>query len=296
MKMPRPTAAITRAGGDEAGTEPVVFLALVEQHLEAADGDDEQAEAPVIDAFFAFADCGQIGRVLDNAVGEVEREHADGDVDEEDPAPTVVVDDPAADGGAEDGCEDDGHAIDGEGHAAFCGGEGIGEDGLLAGLKAAAGRALEYAEEDEHAEGGRESAEQGGHGEKQHAGHVKALAADAVGDPSADGQDDGVGDEVAGEDPGGFVAAGGEGAADVGHGDVGDGGVQGLHEGGQGDGDGNDPGVGARPPGVVERECGGRGQRGSFLGVGGGMGPVDLGFVLSRVTDWGAGWKVERVG
>ena len=37
------------------------------------------------------------------------------------------------------------------------------------------------------------------------AGHVEALAAEAVGEPSGDGKDDGGGDEVAGEDPGGFV-------------------------------------------------------------------------------------------
>jgi hypothetical protein len=45
--------------------------------------------------------------------------------------------------------------------------EGVGEDGLLAGLEAAAGCALQDAAEDEHAERGRESAEQRGHGEEQ---------------------------------------------------------------------------------------------------------------------------------
>ena len=86
------------------------------------------------------------------------------------------------------------------------------------------------------------------------AGHVKALAADAVGDPSADGQHHGIGDQIAGQHPGGFVAAGRERAADVRHGHVGDGGVERLHEGGQRDGDGDDPGIGAGPPGVVKRE------------------------------------------
>ena len=91
------------AGDDEAGAEPVVFLAFVEHDLERADGDDEQAESPVVDAFAALADVGEVGRIFDDAVGEVEGEDADGDVEEEDPAPAVVVDDPAADGGAEDG-------------------------------------------------------------------------------------------------------------------------------------------------------------------------------------------------
>ena len=147
-------------GDDEAGAEPVVFLAFVEHDLEGADGDDEQAEAPVVDAFAALADFGEVGRVFDEAVGEIERDDADGDVEEEDPAPGVVVDDPAADGGAEDGRDDDGDSVDGEGHAAFLRWEGVGEDGLLAGLEAAAGRALQHAEEDQHGKRGGEAAEQ----------------------------------------------------------------------------------------------------------------------------------------
>ena len=34
-------------GHDEAGTEPVVFLAFVEHDLQGADGDDEQSETPI---------------------------------------------------------------------------------------------------------------------------------------------------------------------------------------------------------------------------------------------------------
>ena len=238
---------------------------FVEHDLEGGDEEDEQAESPVVDAFSFLAALGEVGRVFDEALGENEREDADGDVEEEEPAPAGVVDDPAADGGAEGGREDDGHAVDGEGHAAFLGREGVGEDGLFAGLEASAGCALEDAEEDEHGEGGGESAEQRGEGEEGDAAHVEALAADAVGDPAADGQDDGVGDEVAGEDPGGFADAGAEGAGDVRHGDVDDGGVERLHESGEGDGDGDDPGIGFGPPCIVEVEGAGRGQEWSFF-------------------------------
>ena len=252
---------------DEAGGEPVVFLTFVEHHLEGGDEDDEEAEAPVVDAFLLFADVGEVRRVFDEALGEVEGEDADGDVEEEEPAPGEVVGNPAAEGGAERGGEDDGHAIDGEGHGALFRGEGVGEDGLLRGLEAAAGEALNDAEEDERAEGGGEAAEERGEGEEEDAGHVEALAPNAVGDPAGDGEDDGVGDEIAGEDPGGFIAGGGEGAGDVTHGDVDDGGVERLHEGGQGDGDGDDPGVGAGSPGVVEAEGLG-GQTGVLVGRG----------------------------
>ena len=108
---------------------------------------------------------------------------------------------------------------------------------------------------------GASAAEQRGNGEEEDAAHVEAFAADAVGDPAADGQHHGVGDEVAGEDPGGLFGAGAERAADVGHGDVGDGGVERLHEGGEGDGDGDGPGVGAGSPGVMECGCRRGGQR-----------------------------------
>ncbi len=82
-----------------------------------------------------------------------------------------------------------------------------------------------------------------GDGEERDAGHVVVLAAEDAGEPRGHGQDDGVGDEVGGEDPGDFVVGAAEAAGDVGQRDVGDGGVEQLHEGGEGDGEGDDPWV-----------------------------------------------------
>ena len=65
-------------------------------------------------------------------------------------------------------------------------------------------------------------------------------------EPVGGGKDDGVGDEVAGEHPGGFVGGGGERAGDVGQRDGGDGGVEHLHEGGEHDRGGDEPRVDAR--------------------------------------------------
>ena len=101
--------------------------------------------------------------------------------------------------------------------------------------------ALQDAGEDEEREGVGDAAEEGADGEERDAGHVEALAAEAVGEPAGDGQDDGGGDEVAGEHPGGFFLTGAESAGHVGQGDVGDGGVEHLHEGGEGDGEGDRP-------------------------------------------------------
>ena len=99
--------------------------------------------------------------------------------------------------------------------------------------------------EEQEAEGGGGSAGKAGDGEDGDAGHEEALAAEVEGEPVAGGEDDGVGDEVAGEDPGGFVGGGGERAGDVGERDGGDGGVEHLHEGGEHDGRGDEPGVDA---------------------------------------------------
>ncbi len=67
------------------------------------------------------------------------------------------------------------------------------------------------------------------------------------------GKNDGVGDEIGGEDPGGFLLRGAEAAGDVRQGDVGDGGVEHLHEGGQGDRHGDDPRIDAGTPGALFR-------------------------------------------
>ena len=71
------------------------------------------------------------------------------DIEEEDPAPRVVVGDPAADGRPDGGRHHHGHAINSESDTALFRREGIGQDCALAGLQAPAGRALNDAEEDQ---------------------------------------------------------------------------------------------------------------------------------------------------
>ncbi len=116
------------------------------------------------------------------------------------------------------------------------------------------------------AEGGGGSAGEAGDGEDDDAGDEEAFAAEAERAPVAGGEDDGVGDEIAGENPGGFVVGGGEGAGDVREGDRGDGGVKHLHEGGQHDGRGDEPGIDPLGDfsGVVGRYSCGAGHRVAF--------------------------------
>ena len=180
---------------------------------------------------------------MDEAVGEEEGEQADGDVDEEDPAPVVVVGDPAAEDGADGRRGDDGDGVEREGRGAFGWREGVDEDGLFDRREAAAADALQDAGDEHDVEAGGDAAEERRDGEEGDAGHVVVLAAEDAGEPGGHGEDDGVGDEVGGEDPGDFVVGAAEAAGDVGQRDVGDGGVEQLHEGGEGDGEGDDPGV-----------------------------------------------------
>ncbi len=84
--------------------------------------------------------------------------------------------------------------------------------------------------------------------EERNAGHVKALAAETIGQPARDGKNDCAGDEITGENPRRLFLAGAERTGDVREGDVGDGGVEDLHEGGEGDGERDRPRIVAGLP------------------------------------------------
>ena len=135
----------------------------------------------------------------------------------------------------------------------FGGREGVGEDGLFGGCKAAAANALQDAAEDKERKRRSDAAESRADAEERDADHVELLAPDEGGHVGAGGEDDGVGYEIRGEDPGGFVLRGAEAAGDVGQGDVADGGVEDLHEGGEGDRHGDDPRVDAGAPWALYR-------------------------------------------
>jgi hypothetical protein len=105
---------------DEGRAEPVVDLATVEEDLEGGGTEADERDADAVDAEFSVLADGlalfSVGLgVVDVTVGEEEGEDADGDVDEKDPAPVVVVGDPAAEDGADCGCGDDGYGVEGEG-------------------------------------------------------------------------------------------------------------------------------------------------------------------------------------
>ena len=108
--------------------EPVVFLAFVEDDLQAAGPDNEQAEADVVEG--AHLGVLDVGRIVDEAADHDDGENADGNVDVEGVAPAKCVGEPAAQRGAEHRSTNDSEAVGGHGLGAVLEGEALEQDGL----------------------------------------------------------------------------------------------------------------------------------------------------------------------
>ena len=135
---------------------------------------------------------------MDEAADHDDGENADGDVDVEGVAPAPGVGKPAAEGGTEHRRAYDSQAVGGHGFGAILEREAFKQDGLRQGLESAAARALQDAGEQDDGERRSGAAEERGDGEEDDAGEQEALAAEAPGKPVGGGQNDGVGDQVAG--------------------------------------------------------------------------------------------------
>ena len=182
-------------------------------------------------------------------IHQEQRQNADRQIDVEDPAPGVVVRDPAAQRRADGRRQHRGDAVKREGHAAFLRRESIGQNGLRHRLQSAAARALHHAEENQHRRGsGADAAKQRTDREQEDAEHEEALAAEQAGEPSADGKNDGVRHQVGSQHPGAFVVAGAEVAGNVRQRDVGDAGIEHFHERRHGHHHGDQPGIELRRP------------------------------------------------
>jgi len=211
--------------------------------LQAANAEREEADAPSVDARGGALD---VRRIEDEAAHHEERENAHRKIEVKNPAPGIVVGDPAAKSGAEDGSEQDTQAVDGHGLAVLFPGEGLEKDGLGKRLKAAAGEALQDAKENQRGEAGGHAAKQRSKRESGYAGEEEFSPSKVAREPTRDGKDDGIGNEVGSDDPSAFFDGRSEVSGDVRDGDVDDSGVEDLHEGRQHDGKGDDPRIYAR--------------------------------------------------
>ena len=233
---------------NEMRPEPVVLLPLVEHHLQRAHAEGEQSHADIVDLYPRARRALHPGRVFDQAKNQKQRQDAHRQVDEENPAPGIVVRDPAAQGGPDRRRDDGGDAIEREGHAALPRRKSVRQDGLRHGLQSAPARALQHAKQNNRPEAGRNPAQQRTHGEDHQTHHEESLAAEHAGEPSADGQHDGIRNQVGSEHPGALVVARAQAARHVGQRDIGDARVEHLHEGRHGDHDADHPRIDLRHP------------------------------------------------
>src|SRR4029077_5703867 len=182
-------------------------------------------------------------RVLDQTRGQQQRQDPDRNVDEENPAPGVVVGNPPAEGGSNRGPHHHRNSVYGKSHSTFGGREGIRENGLLTRLQTAAADSLQNPENNEGGKVGRKTAQKGTHGEQGDAAHIKALAAHNRRQPPAERQNDRIRDEIRSQNPGALVLSRGKSACDVRQGDVGDARVEHFHESRKRNRQRDDPGI-----------------------------------------------------
>ena len=190
-------------GADALRGAPVPGLSAFE------DGEDEQAErhgeegrAEVVDLVFAVLD-----RFVEGAQQHPRRQHAQRDVDVEDPAPAEVLGEEAAEGGADDGGDRPDAREVALHPGAFGDGVDVAGDGDGHGLHGSGAEALECAECDEcrHAPG--EAAEDRAEQEQADAEQDDGLAADDIRQFGVDGHRHRLGEQVDGEQPGELVEA-----------------------------------------------------------------------------------------
>ncbi len=243
----------------EVARKPIFGLAAVKDDFEARKPQGHEDNSQAVNLEPAVAPRGfdltrELGRIRYQTLGENQRQDSDGNVDEENPAPTPVVGDPAAQRRTYRRCGDDGHAVKGKSRRPLARGKCVYEYRLLHWCKAASPNALQDAEENQQPQAGRQSTQQGTHCEQENASHVIALTSKHAAQPRGKRQHDSVGHQIAGQHPGALVVTDGKTARDMWQGDVGDSGVEQLHECSQRDDDCDYPGIDSRPLGGYVRD------------------------------------------
>src|SRR4051812_31132414 len=80
---------------DVVRPEPIVALPFVQHNLERSQSQRQQSESYIIQLHAAERSTRQIGRIVDQLRRQDQRKNSYRNIDEEDPAPTVVVRNPA---------------------------------------------------------------------------------------------------------------------------------------------------------------------------------------------------------
>ncbi len=184
---------------------------------------------------------------MDQLAGEKERQQADGNIDEEDPAPTVVIRNPTAEHRPDRRGRYQHNGVESEGRSTLGRRKGIHQNGLRYGGEASTGDALEDAADQHYLQGGRDAAEKRHGCEENYARQIVVFASKGPAQPGAHGQDHCIRDQVGGQDPRHFIVAATEATADIRERNIGDRSVEQLHEGGNRNRHGDNPRVDRGP-------------------------------------------------
>ena len=166
VEFPENAADDSDSGGDaekddKMRAKPVVSLPFVEDNLQAAKPDRDKRESNEVDIerllYPLLAGAFDVRRVVYKQVAEKQRQQADGNVDEENPPPGVVVRNPPAESWAHRGRDNNRDAVQRKSHPALLLAECVVQNRLLAGSKPAAAHSLQHSKEDQQLKIWRES-------------------------------------------------------------------------------------------------------------------------------------------
>ena len=129
--------------------EPVFIFAAIEKDLQAAQPQRNQPDADIVDLQPPFRPLALPGRIFQQLVDRQHRQDADRDIDKEDPAPAVVIGDPAAQRRSDNGRDNNGDRREAERLTAIFRLKVVEQHRLLHRLQAAAKKALQHAEQDD---------------------------------------------------------------------------------------------------------------------------------------------------
>ena len=228
-----------RKRANEIGVEPIFILSLVQDRLQRAQPNRQDEEAEGVNAAaFGVAD---VFRVEDELLDHPQGDQTAGDVDVKDPAPGIIVGEPAAQHRADHGRQHDAHHVGRHGQAPLGGRKTLHQNGLRDGLQRPAAGALHNGSDDQKGKIRSFAASEGSQREDADADHEKALASKQGGKPRGGGQDDGIGNQIARLDPRRLGYRGREIARDILQRDADDGRVEHFDEGRQNHRDRNEP-------------------------------------------------------
>src|SRR5665213_3857923 len=116
--------------------------------------------ADIVDLDASTFELGEIWWIFHQPEDKKERQDADGQVDIENPAPRIIVREPAAESRADCGCADRRDSVKSKCEPALLRWKRVGENGLRHGLQSATARALQDPEQDQQGKARCDAAEQ----------------------------------------------------------------------------------------------------------------------------------------